>query len=186
MHNFRSDKVTHGKAASASRSLWMADGMKQNDFGKPIIAVANSFTEFVPGHVHLQKVGRLVCNTIWQKGGVPREFNTIAIDADKLSIMKKTSVLINTGHGGLVDESALLNVLEDNELAAAGLDVLQDDPKVTEGLKSLDNVTLLPHIGSATIECRTNMLHTALKNIEDYVLGQYENMNTVYPTVPKL
>jgi len=80
MRNFRSDKVTHGKAASAARSLWLAGGMKQNDFGKPIIAVANSFTEFVPGHVHLQEVGRLVCDAIWQAGGVPREFNTIAID----------------------------------------------------------------------------------------------------------
>ena len=80
MRNFRSDKVTKGKTAAAARSLWQAGGMKPDDFGKPIIAVANSFTEFVPGHVHLQEVGRLVCDAIWEAGGVPREFNTIAID----------------------------------------------------------------------------------------------------------
>ena len=80
MRNFRSDKVTKGKTAAAARSLWQAGGMQPDDFGKPIIAVANSFTEFVPGHVHLQEVGRLVCDAIWEAGGVPREFNTIAID----------------------------------------------------------------------------------------------------------
>ena len=80
MRNFRSDKVTKGKTAAAARSLWQAGGMRPDDFGKPIIAVANSFTEFVPGHVHLQEVGRLVCDAIWEAGGVPREFNTIAID----------------------------------------------------------------------------------------------------------
>ena len=80
MRNYRSDKVTKGKTAAAARSLWQAGGMRPDDFGKPIIAVANSFTEFVPGHVHLQEVGRLVCDAIWEAGGVPREFNTIAID----------------------------------------------------------------------------------------------------------
>jgi dihydroxy-acid dehydratase len=80
MRNFRSDKVTKGKSAAAARSLWQAGGMQPDDFGKPIIAVSNSFTEFVPGHVHLQEVGRLVCDAIWEAGGVPREFNTIAID----------------------------------------------------------------------------------------------------------
>jgi dihydroxyacid dehydratase/phosphogluconate dehydratase len=80
MYNFRSDKVTKGKSASAARALWLAGGVKEDDFGKPVIAVANSFTEFVPGHVHLQQVGRLVCEAIWEAGGIPREFNTIAID----------------------------------------------------------------------------------------------------------
>ncbi len=105
----------------------------------------------------------------------------LLINADKLAKMKKTSVLINTGRGGLIDEAALISALQNNEIAAAGLDVYQDEPKVTEGLKALDNVTLLPHIGSATVECRTNMLHTALKNIEYYLLGQYDNMNLVIP-----
>lgn len=80
MTKLRSAKVTEGKTAAAARSLWLAGGVKQEDFGKPVIAVANSFTEFVPGHVHLAEVGRLVCNEIWQAGGIPREFNTIAVD----------------------------------------------------------------------------------------------------------
>ncbi|EAQ99461.1 dihydroxy-acid dehydratase [Congregibacter litoralis] len=80
MPQLRSDKVTKGKSAAAARSLWQAAGVKPDDFGKPVIAVANSFTEFVPGHVHLQEVGRLVCEAIWAAGGIPREFNTIAID----------------------------------------------------------------------------------------------------------
>jgi dihydroxy-acid dehydratase len=80
MPKLRSDKVTQGKSAAAARSLWQAAGVKPTDFGKPVIAVANSFTEFVPGHVHLQEVGRLVCDAIWEAGGIPREFNTIAVD----------------------------------------------------------------------------------------------------------
>ena len=77
---YRSAKTTMGNAAAGARALWRAGGLKTGDFGKPIIAVANSFSEFVPGHVHLADVGRLVCDEIWKQGGVPREFNTIAID----------------------------------------------------------------------------------------------------------
>ncbi len=77
---YRSDTVTKGKMAAAARSLFQATGVKSTDFGKPIIAVANSFTEFVPGHVHLNGVGRIVSDAIWQAGGIPREFNTIAVD----------------------------------------------------------------------------------------------------------
>ena len=80
MRPYRSALVTEGKTAAAARSLWMAGGVKQEDFGKPVIAVANSFTEFVPGHVHLAQVGRLVCDAIWKAGAIPREFNTIAVD----------------------------------------------------------------------------------------------------------
>ncbi|MDQ2090048.1 dihydroxy-acid dehydratase [Marimonas arenosa] len=80
MAKLRSAKVTEGKTAAAARSLWLASGVKKEDFGKPVIAVANSFTEFVPGHVHLAEVGRLVCDEIWAAGGIPREFNTIAVD----------------------------------------------------------------------------------------------------------
>jgi dihydroxy-acid dehydratase len=80
MPPYPSDRVTKGKSAAAARSLWMAAGVAPSDFGKPIIAVANSFTEFVPGHVHLAEVGRLVCATINAAGGIAREFSTIAID----------------------------------------------------------------------------------------------------------
>ncbi len=80
MRPLRSARVTEGKTAAAARSLWMAGGVEPQEFGRPIIAVANSFTEFVPGHVHLQEVGRLVCDEIRAAGAIPREFNTIAVD----------------------------------------------------------------------------------------------------------
>ena len=80
MPKLRSDKVTKGQSAAAARSLWHAGGVEPRHLGRPIIAVANSFTEFVPGHIHLQDVGRVVCDAIWQAGGIAREFNTIAID----------------------------------------------------------------------------------------------------------
>ncbi|MDO6638492.1 dihydroxy-acid dehydratase [Shewanella sp. 5_MG-2023] len=80
MPKLRSSKVVDGKGAAAARALWLAGGLQQTDFGKPMIAVVNSFTEFVPGHVHLQDVGRLVCEAIFEAGGIAREFNTIAID----------------------------------------------------------------------------------------------------------
>ncbi|MDE2410759.1 MAG: dihydroxy-acid dehydratase [Sphingomonadales bacterium] len=76
----RSDKVTRGDLAAGARALFRAGGVKSADFGKPIIAVANSFTEFVPGHVHLNEVGRIVAQAVWDAGGIAREFNTIAID----------------------------------------------------------------------------------------------------------
>ena len=77
---YRSDTVTKGNLAAAARALFQAGGVKNSDFGKPLIAVANSFTEFVPGHVHLNGVGRLVSEAIWEAGGIAREFNTIAVD----------------------------------------------------------------------------------------------------------
>jgi len=77
---YRSAKVTTNPNATGARALWRAGGVRTSDFGKPVIAVANSFTEFVPGHVHLAGVGRIVCDAIWEAGGIPREFNTIAID----------------------------------------------------------------------------------------------------------
>lgn len=80
MPELRSRTVTHGRNAAGARSLLRAAGVEREDFGKPIVAVANSFTEFVPGHTHLQPVGRIVSAAVKAAGGVPREFNTIAVD----------------------------------------------------------------------------------------------------------
>jgi len=76
----RSLTTIEGRNMAGARALWRATGTKANEFGKPVIAIANSFTEFVPGHVHLQQVGRLIAEEIRKVGGVPKEFNTIAID----------------------------------------------------------------------------------------------------------
>ncbi|CDX57232.1 dihydroxyacid dehydratase (DAD) [Mesorhizobium plurifarium] len=80
MPAYRSRTTTHGRNMAGARGLWRATGMKDSDFGKPIIAVVNSFTQFVPGHVHLKDLGQLVAREIEKAGGIAKEFNTIAVD----------------------------------------------------------------------------------------------------------
>ena len=80
MPTYRSRTTTHGRNMAGARGLWRATGMRNEDFGKPIIAVVNSFTQFVPGHVHLKDLGQLVAREIEKAGGVAKEFNTIAVD----------------------------------------------------------------------------------------------------------
>ncbi|HEY2284446.1 MAG TPA: dihydroxy-acid dehydratase [Streptosporangiaceae bacterium] len=80
MPALRSRTSTHGRNMAGARALWRATGMTDSDFGKPIVAIANSFTQFVPGHVHLRNMGALVADAVAEAGGVGREFNTIAVD----------------------------------------------------------------------------------------------------------
>ncbi len=80
MPDYRSKTSTHGRNMAGARALWRATGMKDGDFGKPIIAISNSFTQFVPGHVHLKDLGQLVAREVEKAGGVAKEFNTIAVD----------------------------------------------------------------------------------------------------------
>jgi dihydroxy-acid dehydratase len=80
MPAYRSRTSTHGRNMAGARGLWRATGMKDGDFGKPIVAVVNSFTQFVPGHVHLKDLGQMVAREIEASGGVAKEFNTIAVD----------------------------------------------------------------------------------------------------------
>ena len=80
MPAYRSRTTTHGRNMAGARGLWRATGVKDGDFGKPIIAIANSFTQFVPGHVHLKDMGQLVAREVEAAGGIAKEFNTIAVD----------------------------------------------------------------------------------------------------------
>ena len=91
MPSYRSATTTHGRNMAGARALWRATGVKDEDFGKPIIAVVNSFTQFVPGHVHLKDLGQLVAREIESAGGIAKEFNTIAVDDG-----------IAMGHGGML------------------------------------------------------------------------------------
>jgi dihydroxy-acid dehydratase len=91
MPKYRSATTTHGRNMAGARALWRATGVKEEDFGKPIIAVVNSFTQFVPGHVHLKDMGQLVAKEIEAAGGIAKEFNTIAVDDG-----------IAMGHGGML------------------------------------------------------------------------------------
>ncbi|MDY7548467.1 dihydroxy-acid dehydratase [Glaciimonas sp. Gout2] len=91
MPEYRSRTTTHGRNMAGARALWRATGMKDGDFDKPIVAVVNSFTQFVPGHVHLKDLGQMVAREIEAAGGVAKEFNTIAVDDG-----------IAMGHGGML------------------------------------------------------------------------------------
>ena len=91
MPQYRSRTTTHGRNMAGARALWRATGMTDDDFDKPIIAIANSFTQFVPGHVHLKDLGQLVAREVEAAGGVAKEFNTIAVDDG-----------IAMGHGGML------------------------------------------------------------------------------------
>ena len=91
MFPLRSRVTTVGRNASGARALWRATGTQEHEFGKPIVAIVNSYTQFVPGHVHLKNVGDIVADAVRAAGGVPKEFNTIAVDDG-----------IAMGHGGML------------------------------------------------------------------------------------
>lgn len=102
------------------------------------------------------------------------------LNADRLKSMKARSVLVNTGRGQLVDEKALIEVLKTADpIAAAGLDVFENEPHVPKELLALDNVTVLPHLGSATFECRMEMLKIVIGNIHHFFSGNHQAMTTV-------
>ena len=125
----RSRVTTHGRNAAGARSLWRATGMGDDDFGKPIVAIANSYTQFVPGHVHLKDLGDLVAGAIREAGGVPREFNTIAVDDG-----------IAMGHGGMLYSLPSREVIADaveymvNGHAADALVCISNCDKITPGM----------------------------------------------------
>jgi dihydroxy-acid dehydratase len=129
MRDYRSKITTQGKSAAGARALWRAGGLTTEDFRKPIIAVANSFTEFVPGHIHLAEVGRLVSKTIREAGGVPREFNTIAIDDG-----------IAMGHDGMLYSLPSRDLIADsieymaNAHCADALICISNCDKITPGM----------------------------------------------------
>ena len=129
MPSLRSRTVTHGRNMAGARALLRATGVAREDFGKPIIAVANSFTEFVPGHVHLREVGQVVAAAVKQAGGVPREFNTIAVDDG-----------IAMGHGGMLYSLPSRELIADsveymvNAHCADALICVSNCDKITPGM----------------------------------------------------
>ena len=126
---FRSKTSTHGRNMAGARALLRATGMKDGDFEKPIIAVANSFTQFVPGHVHLKDLGQLVCREIEKAGGVAKEFNTIAVDDG-----------IAMGHDGMLYSLPSREVISDaieymvNAHCADALVCISNCDKITPGM----------------------------------------------------
>ncbi|MDT7709273.1 MAG: dihydroxy-acid dehydratase [Pseudonocardiales bacterium] len=129
MPALRSRVTTHGRNAAGARSLWRATGMTDSDFGKPIVAIANSYTQFVPGHVHLKDMGELVAGAIREAGGVAKEFHTIAVDDG-----------IAMGHGGMLYSLPSREVIADaveymvNGHAADALVCISNCDKITPGM----------------------------------------------------
>ncbi len=129
MPQYRSRTTTHGRNMAGARALWRATGMKDGDFDKPIIAVANSFTQFVPGHVHLKDMGQLVARQIEKVGGVAKEFNTIAVDDG-----------IAMGHSGMLYSLPSRDLIADsveymvNAHCADALVCISNCDKITPGM----------------------------------------------------
>lgn len=129
MPDYRSKTSTQGRNMAGARSLWRATGMKDDDFNKPIIAIANSFTQFVPGHVHLKDLGQLVAREIEKAGGVAKEFNTIAIDDG-----------IAMGHDGMLYSLPSREIIADsveymvNAHCADALVCISNCDKITPGM----------------------------------------------------
>ena len=126
---YRSKTSTSGRNMAGARALWRATGMKDEDFSKPIIAIANSFTQFVPGHVHLKDMGQLVAREIEAAGGVAKEFNTIAVDDG-----------IAMGHGGMLYSLPSRDLIADsveymvNAHCADALVCISNCDKITPGM----------------------------------------------------
>lgn len=129
MPAYRSRTSTHGRNMAGARALWRATGMKDDDFGKPIIAIANSFTQFVPGHVHLHNLGQMVAREIEKAGGIAKEFNTIAVDDG-----------IAMGHSGMLYSLPSRDLIADsveymvNAHCADALVCISNCDKITPGM----------------------------------------------------
>ena len=129
MPQYRSRTSTHGRNMAGARALWRATGMQDGDFGKPIIAIANSFTQFVPGHVHLKDLGQMVAREIEAAGGIAKEFNTIAVDDG-----------IAMGHGGMLYSLPSRDLIADsveymvNAHCADAMVCISNCDKITPGM----------------------------------------------------
>ncbi|MCF4007002.1 dihydroxy-acid dehydratase [Corynebacterium uropygiale] len=125
----RSAVTTQGRNAAGARALWRATGTEEDDFGKPIVAIVNSYTQFVPGHVHLKNVGEIVAQAVREAGGVPKEFNTIAVDDG-----------IAMGHGGMLYSLPSREIISDsveymvNAHTADAMVCISNCDKITPGM----------------------------------------------------
>ncbi|MCA9472611.1 MAG: dihydroxy-acid dehydratase [Nitrospirales bacterium] len=172
MPPLRSKTSTQGRNMAGARALWRATGMKNDDFGKPIIAIANSFTQFVPGHVHLHDLGQLVAREIEKAGAVAKEFNTIAIDDG-----------IAMGHDGMLYSLPSRDIISDsveymvNAHCADALVCISNCDKITPGML---NATLRLNIPTIFVsggpmeagrtklaDHHTNLIHAIVKAADD-------------------
>ncbi len=183
MPALRSRTVTHGRNMAGARALLRATGVAREDFGKPIIAVANSFTEFVPGHVHLREVGQVVAAAAKAAGGVPREFNTIAVDDG-----------IAMGHGGMLYSLPSRELIADsveymvNAHCADALICISNCDKITPGMLIAAMRLNIPTVfvsggpmeagkpieGTTKLDLIDPMIASADESVSDETLAQME------------
>ena len=155
MANYRSKITTAGPTQGGARALWRATGMTDDDFDKPIIAIANSFTQFVPGHIHLHDLGQLVAREIEKSGGVAKEFNTIAVDDG-----------IAQGHDGMLYSLPSRDIISDsveymvNAHQADALVCISNCDKITPGMLNAAmrlNIPVVFVSGGPSEACRGNL-----------------------------
>ncbi|MFZ5912775.1 MAG: dihydroxy-acid dehydratase [Pseudomonadota bacterium] len=186
MPAYRSKTSTHGRNMAGARALWRATGMRDGDFGKPIIAIANSFTQFVPGHVHLKDLGQMVAREIEAAGGVAKEFNTIAIDDG-----------IAMGHDGMLYSLPSREVIADaveymvNGHCADAIVCISNCDKITPGMLMAAMRLNIPVVfvsggpmeagkfilddgSTRMLDLIDPMISAADDNVSDETVGKYE------------
>jgi dihydroxy-acid dehydratase len=177
MPQYRSRTTTHGRNMAGARSLWRATGMVDTDFSKPIIAVVNSFTQFVPGHVHLKDLGQLVAREIEKAGGVAKEFNTIAIDDG-----------IAMGHDGMLYSLPSREIIADsveymaNAHCVDGLVCISNCDKITPGMLMAALRLNIPavFVSGGPMEAGKVMLHGKVRAVDlvDAMVAAADSQNS--------
>jgi len=170
---YRSKTTTAGRNMSGARALWRATGMKDGDFEKPIIAIANSFTQFVPGHVHLKDLGQLVAREIERSGGVAKEFNTIAVDDG-----------IAMGHDGMLYSLPSRDIIADsveymvNAHCADALVCISNCDKITPGMLMAAmrlNIPVIFVSGGPMEAGKTKLAEHKLDLVDAIIIGTDDN-----------
>lgn len=162
----RSATVMNGRMFAGARALYRAAGVDEKDFGKPIIAIANSFSEFLPGHVHLNQAGRLVAEAVKKAGGIPREFNTIAVD-DGIA-MGHTGMLYSLPSRDIIADAVEYSV---NAHCADALICISNCDKVTPGMMMASLRMNIPTIfvSGGPMEAGTTVLSDGTKKTTDLI-----------------
>ena len=169
MPQYRSKTSTHGRNMAGARALWRATGVTDKDFGKPIIAVVNSFTQFVPGHVHLKDLGQMVAREIEKHGGIAKEFNTIAVDDG-----------IAMGHDGMLYSLPSREIISDsveymvNAHCADAMVCISNCDKITPGMLSASLRLNIPTVfvsGGPMEAGRTDGVNHGLDLVDAIVMG---------------
>ncbi len=175
MPTYRSKTSTHGRNMAGARALWRATGVTDNDFGKPIIAVVNSFTQFVPGHVHLKDLGQMVAREIEKHGGIAKEFNTIAVDDG-----------IAMGHDGMLYSLPSREIISDsveymaNAHCADAMVCISNCDKITPGMLSAAMRLNIPAVfvsGGPMEAGRTDGVNHGLDLVDAIVMGVDPNVD---------